>query len=116
VLTIQKDVEEERKALENNTPFDTLTKHRRELLELIRREGHNVIGIFEEVVSGEYLSERPKLRKCFAKVIKRSEVHQGFEKCVEKGKERSHAPVKDYSSFASPAVNQIPSSLDDFTV
>ncbi|NGQ95060.1 recombinase family protein [Brevibacillus sp. SYP-B805] len=64
----RKDVEEERKALENNTPFDTLAKHRRELLELIRREGHNVIGIFEEVVSGEYLSERPEAQEMLRQI------------------------------------------------
>lgn len=64
----RKDVEEERKALENNTPFDTLAKHRRELMELIRREGHNVIGIFEEVVSGEYLSERPEAQEMLRQV------------------------------------------------
>jgi site-specific DNA recombinase len=64
----RKDVEEERKALENNTPFDTLAKHRRELLELVRREGHNVIDIFEEVVSGEFLSERPEAQEMLRQV------------------------------------------------
>jgi len=64
----RKDVEEERKALENNTPFDTLAKHRRELLELIRREGHSVIDIFEEVVSGEYISERPEMQELLRRV------------------------------------------------
>lgn len=64
----RKDIEEERKALEHNMPFDTLAKHRRELMELIRREGHNVIGIFEEVVSGEYLSERPEAQEMLRQV------------------------------------------------
>ncbi|WP_411503450.1 recombinase family protein [Brevibacillus centrosporus] len=64
----RKDVEEERKAQENSSPFDTLAKHRRELLELIRREGHNVIGIFEEVVSGEYLSERPEAQEMLRQI------------------------------------------------
>ncbi|UFJ41317.1 recombinase family protein [Brevibacillus humidisoli] len=66
----RKDVEEERKAQENNTPFDTLDKHRRELLELIRHEGHNVIGIFEEVVSGEHLSERPEAQEMLRQIEK----------------------------------------------
>lgn len=64
----RKDVEEERKALESSTPFDTLAKHRRELLELNRREGHNVIGIFEEIVSGEYLSERPEAQEMLRQI------------------------------------------------
>ncbi|RKD21001.1 recombinase [Ammoniphilus oxalaticus] len=54
----RKDIEEERKAIENNTHFDTLDKHRNELLELVKREKHHVVDIFSEVVSGEYLSER----------------------------------------------------------
>lgn len=64
----RKDVEEERKALENNTPFDTLAKHRRELFELIRRENHNVIQVFEEVVSGEYISERPEVQEMLRQI------------------------------------------------
>lgn len=64
----RKDVEEERKAMESSTPFDTLAKHRRELMELIRREGHNVLGIFEEVVSGEYLSERPEAQEMLRQI------------------------------------------------
>ncbi|HZG82522.1 MAG TPA: recombinase family protein [Brevibacillus sp.] len=59
----RKDVEEERKAQENNTPFDTLDKHRRELFELVRRENHNVIHVFEEIVSGEFISERPEVQE-----------------------------------------------------
>ncbi|AMA74039.1 recombinase family protein [Aneurinibacillus thermoaerophilus] len=54
----RKDIEEEKKALENGRQYDTLSKHRKELLELVKREQHNVIDIFEEVVSGEFLSER----------------------------------------------------------
>lgn len=64
----RKDVEEERKALNNNIDSDTLAKHRRELLDLVRREGHNVLGIFEEVVSGEYLSERPEAQEMLRQV------------------------------------------------
>lgn len=54
----RKDIEEEKKALEYGKNYDTLSKHRKELLDLIKREQHNVIDIFEEVVSGEFLSER----------------------------------------------------------
>lgn len=64
----RKDIEEERKAIENDTPFDTLDKHRRELLELIRSENHNILNIYEEVVSGEYISERPEMQKLLRSV------------------------------------------------
>jgi site-specific DNA recombinase len=64
----RKDIEEERKALDSGTHFDTLQKHRKELLELAKRENHNVIAIFEEVVSGEFLSERPEAREMLRQV------------------------------------------------
>ncbi|WCK55379.1 recombinase family protein [Aneurinibacillus sp. Ricciae_BoGa-3] len=54
----RKDIEEEKKALDSGRHYDTLSKHRKELLELVKREQHNVIAILEEVVSGEFLSER----------------------------------------------------------
>lgn len=54
----RKDIEEERKALENNEHYDTLEKHRNELLDLVKREKHHVVDILSEIVSGEYLSER----------------------------------------------------------
>lgn len=53
------DVDEERKAVKDGTHYDTLTKHRKQLLELAQKEEHRIIQIFEEVVSGEFLSERP---------------------------------------------------------
>ncbi|RAP29104.1 hypothetical protein C2W64_04051 [Brevibacillus laterosporus] len=64
----RKDIEEEKKALETGIPFDTLDKHKRELMELVRREQHNVIKIFEEIVSGEFLSERPEAQEMLRNV------------------------------------------------
>lgn len=57
------DVEEEQKALERGETFDTLGKHRRELLSVARRDNHNVVAIYEEVVSGAFLVERPEMLK-----------------------------------------------------
>lgn len=57
------DVEEEQKAFERGEAFDTLGKHRRELLAVARRDGHNVMAIYEEVVSGAFLLERPEMMK-----------------------------------------------------
>lgn len=62
------DVEEEQKALERGETYDTLGKHRRELLAIARRDGHNIIDLYEEVASGQYLSERPEMQKLLASV------------------------------------------------
>lgn len=60
----RKDVEQEEKE-----GSDTLDRHRRFLLELVRKENHNLIKEpFEEVVSGEYISERPKIMELLKEV------------------------------------------------
>lgn len=62
------DIEEERKAQESGESYDTLERHRRQLLDLAKNEGHNIIEIFEEVVSGEYIIERPAIQKMLREV------------------------------------------------
>lgn len=64
----RKDIEEEKKAIEEGRPFDTLERHRRQLLELAKTERHNIIDIFEEVASGEYISERPMMQELLRQV------------------------------------------------
>lgn len=64
----RKDLEEEKKALEHGQHYDTLERHRTQLLELAHKEHHNIIDIFEEVVSGEYISERPIMQKLLREV------------------------------------------------
>lgn len=64
----RKDLEEEKKASEEGRGYDTLERHRRQLLDLAKRERHNIIDIFEEVVSGEYISERPIMQKMLHEV------------------------------------------------
>lgn len=59
----RKDVEVEKSALARGEIFDTLKRHRQQLMELARRERHNVVEIFEEVVSGEYISDRPQIQR-----------------------------------------------------
>ncbi|KAB7665082.1 recombinase family protein [Bacillus sp. B1-b2] len=59
----RKDIEEERKAIAENKTYDTLTRHRDTLMAIVKKENHNVIGIFEEVVSGESIYERPEMQK-----------------------------------------------------
>lgn len=64
----QADRDAERKAAARGEPYDTLEKHRAELLRLARREGYNVVDIFEEVVSGSYIGERPEMQKLLKNV------------------------------------------------
>lgn len=59
----RKDLEEEKKAHEEGRGYDTLERHRKQLLDLAKRGRHNIIDIFEEIVSGEYISERPTMQK-----------------------------------------------------
>lgn len=62
------DIEEEKKAIATGTSYDTLARHRKQLLEVARNEGHNIVEIFEEVVSGEYIIERPEIQRLLREV------------------------------------------------
>lgn len=62
------DIEEERKAREAGETYDTLSRHRKQLMDIARREGYHVVDIFEEVVSGEFLSEREQATEMLRKV------------------------------------------------
>jgi DNA invertase Pin-like site-specific DNA recombinase len=64
----RKDQEEERRAMEEGRSYDVLERHRRTLMELARKQNHNVIGIYQEVVSGEFISERPQMQELLRKV------------------------------------------------
>lgn len=64
----RKDLEEEKKAHEEGRGYDTLERHRKQLFDLAKRERHNIIDIFEEVVSGEYISERPTMQRLLREV------------------------------------------------
>lgn len=57
------DVEEERKAAKEGKEYDTLARHRRNLLEVIKREGHNLVDKFEELVTGESIIERTEIQR-----------------------------------------------------
>lgn len=64
----RKDIEEEKKAAETGASYDTLQRHRDTLLAVVKRENHNIIDIFEEVVSGESIAERPEIQKLLREV------------------------------------------------
>jgi site-specific DNA recombinase len=57
------DIAEERKAIEEGREYNTLDRHRRNLMEIIKNEGHNLIDTFEELVSGESIIERAEIQK-----------------------------------------------------
>ncbi|MFC4323662.1 recombinase family protein [Litchfieldia salsa] len=64
----RKDIEEEKKAEGQGQTYDTLERHRKRLLEVAKRENHNILEIHEEVVSGEFITERPKIQKLLRRV------------------------------------------------
>jgi site-specific DNA recombinase len=58
----RKDLEEEKKASEHGETYDTLERHRNNLLAVAKKERHNILHIYEEVVSGESVTERPAVQ------------------------------------------------------
>ena len=62
------DIEQERKAAENGEAYDTLKRHRNELLRFAKREGHQIIDIYEEIVSADNVSARTEMQKLLENV------------------------------------------------
>jgi site-specific DNA recombinase len=62
------DIEEEKKSKTVNAVYDTLERHRETLLQTVKKENHNIIDIFEEVVSGESINERPEMQKLLSAI------------------------------------------------
>lgn len=58
----RKDLEEEKKAQASGESYDTLERHRRTLLEVAKKERHHIAHIYEEIISGESVAERPQIR------------------------------------------------------
>lgn len=48
--------------------YDTLQRHRAELMALAQKRGYLVTHIYEEVVSGDTIAERPEMQKLLAAV------------------------------------------------
>lgn len=59
----RRDVEEELKASKEGHSYDTLERHRKQLLKLAKDEKHRITHIYEEIVSGEYIAERPQMQQ-----------------------------------------------------
>lgn len=64
----RKDIEEEKRQAEIGNHFDTLDRHRQQLLEFARLKKINIIDILHEVESGEYISERPEMQRLLRRV------------------------------------------------
>lgn len=66
----RKDLEEERIAAEKGQSYDTLDRHRNRLMELVKIEKHNIVKIYEEIVTGESIIERPVIQEMLKQVEK----------------------------------------------
>lgn len=64
------DIEEEKKALACGEVYDTLQRHRKELLTFARKNKLKIADIFEEVVSGDSIEARPKVQDLLTNVEK----------------------------------------------
>lgn len=62
------DIDEERKAAAEGKTYDTLARHRRNLMEVVRLEDHNLIDTFEELVTGESILERTEIQKMLKRI------------------------------------------------
>ena len=56
------DIEDEKKALASGEVYDTLQRHRKELLTFARKNKLKIVDIFEEVVSGDTIEARPEVQ------------------------------------------------------
>lgn len=57
------DLDREKEAEDRGQKYDTLESHRSELLSLVKREEYNLIDIYEEIVSGQFIAERPEMQR-----------------------------------------------------
>ncbi|MEH7125998.1 recombinase family protein [Bacillus sp. JJ1773] len=64
----RKDLEEEKRQADMGNHFDTLDRHRSQLLDFARLKNINIVDILPEVESGEYISERPEMQKLLRRV------------------------------------------------
>ena len=57
------DIEQEKNAAEKGETYDTLKRHRNELLRLAKRRSYTIIEIYEEIVSGDTIEARPEIQR-----------------------------------------------------
>lgn len=64
----RKDIEQEKKAAENGQEYDTLERHRQQLLKLAKEREYDIVDVLEEIVSGEYILDRPVMQDLLKRV------------------------------------------------
>lgn len=57
------DIEQEKKAAERGETYDTLKRHRNELLRLAKRNNYTIIEIYDEIVSADTIEARPEMQR-----------------------------------------------------
>lgn len=62
------DMEEERQAVLRGEHYDTLKRHRVELLQFARKSGYEVVEVYEEIVTGDTIEARPEMKRLLADV------------------------------------------------
>lgn len=67
------DIEQEKKAKERGEEYDTLKRHRSELLRFAKKEGFHIVEIFEEIVSSESILARVEAQKLL-ELVKNGEI------------------------------------------
>ncbi|WP_040659712.1 recombinase family protein [Oscillibacter ruminantium] len=67
LIYLRKSRQDQDKELQTGN-FDTLQRHRDALLALAKQHGYTIAYIFEEVVSGDTIAERPEMQKLLAAV------------------------------------------------
>ncbi|WP_339167017.1 recombinase family protein [Brevibacillus sp. FSL L8-0520] len=72
----REDIQAEREARKRGESYDTLARHRRELLDIAHRNNYTIVDILEEVKSGERIDGRPQMMKLL------ENMHKGMYKAV----------------------------------
>ena len=62
------DLEEEARAALKGEKYDTLERHRTDLLRFAKANGLIIVDIFEEVISGNTIEDRQKIKNVIANV------------------------------------------------
>ena len=57
------DLEQEKCASERGENYDTLKRHRNELLRLAKKNHYTIVEIYEEIVSGDTIEARPEIQR-----------------------------------------------------
>lgn len=63
------DLDAEKKAAERGETYDTLQRHRNQLLRLAKQRGYTIVEIYEEIVTGDTIEGRPEMQRLIEDVL-----------------------------------------------